>query len=65
MDELRMSLREQDRLEVMGRVKRGELTVVQASGLLALSLRQTRRVWKSFKADGAKAMQRGQEPNRA
>ena len=56
MDELRMSLRERDRMEVMGRVKRGELTVVAASGLLGLSLRQTRRVWKRFKADGAKGL---------
>lgn len=62
-----MSLRERDRLEVMGRVKRGELTVVQASGLLALSLRQTRRVWKSFKADGANGLVhrlRGRASNR-
>lgn len=54
-----MSVKERDRLDVMGRVKRGELTVVAASGLLGLSLRQARRVWKSFKAGGAKGLVHG------
>ena len=48
-----MSLRERDRLEIMGRVKRGELTVAEASGLLGLSLRQGKRVWKRFRFEGA------------
>jgi hypothetical protein len=43
----------------MGRVKRGGLTVVEASGLLGLSLRQARRVWKRFKADGAQGLVHG------
>jgi hypothetical protein len=52
MDELRMSLRERIRLETLGRVKRGELTVVAAAGLMKLSLRQARRVWKRFCQQG-------------
>ena len=54
-----MSMDERDRLEVLGRVKRGELTVVAASGLLGLSLRQARRVWKRFRAEGAKGLVHG------
>jgi hypothetical protein len=59
MDELRMSYKERGRLDVMCRVNRGELTVVEAAGLLELSLRQSRRVWKSFKANGAKGLVHG------
>jgi transposase len=50
--ELRMSVTERVRLDAMGRVKRGELTVVEAAGLMGLSLRQARRVWKRFRAEG-------------
>lgn len=46
-----MSAKERIRLEAFGRVKRGELTVVAASALCGLSLRQGRRVWKRFKAE--------------
>ena len=62
-----MSMDERDRLEVLGRVKRGELTVVAAAGLLGLSLRQARRVWKRFKADGSQGLVhrlRGRSSNR-
>jgi len=52
MGELRMSLKERVRLEAFGRVKRGELSVVDAAELVGLSLRQARRVWKRFKAGG-------------
>jgi len=38
-------------LDAMRRVGRGELTVVAAAEVIGLSLRQTRRVWKRFKAD--------------
>lgn len=47
-----MSARERFRLEAFARVKRGELTVVQAAELVGLSLRQARRVWKRFKKKG-------------
>ena len=50
---LLMSARERDRADVMGRVKRKELSVVEAAGLLGLSVRQARRVWKRFGANGA------------
>lgn len=51
MDELRMSLKERTRLEAFGRVRRGELTVVEAAALCGLSLRQGRRVWKRFQSE--------------
>lgn len=54
-----MSLRERDRLDVMARVKRSELTVVEASVMLGLSLRQARRVWKCFGAQGAAGLVHG------
>ena len=47
-----MSVAERVRLDAMGRVKRKELTVVAAAALMGLSLRQARRVWKRFRADG-------------
>src|ERR1019366_7021873 len=56
MEELRMSGKERIRLEAMGRVKRGELSVVESAELMGLSLRQSRRVWKRFKALGDKGL---------
>lgn len=47
-----MSAKERIRLEALGRVKRKELTVVQASELMGLSVRQGRRAWKRFKGHG-------------
>lgn len=43
-----MSRKERVRLEVFGRVKRGELTVVKAAAWLGLSERQARRIYKRF-----------------
>ena len=40
-----MSRRERERLTVMAGVRRKELSLVQAGGLLGLSYRQTKRVW--------------------
>src|SRR5450759_272750 len=59
MGELRMSLKERDRLDVMARVKRGELTVLEASGLLGLSERQSWRIWKCFGVQGAAGLVHG------
>jgi hypothetical protein len=48
-----MSGKEQDQLAVLSRVQRGELSVAAAAREVGLSLRQMRRVWKRFQADGA------------
>jgi transposase len=47
-----MSSVERKRLEAFSRVKAGELTLVEASGLLQLGYRQTRRVWQRYKLTG-------------
>jgi hypothetical protein len=52
MGELRMSVKERIWLDGLGRVKRGELTLVAASELMGLSVRQARRVWKRFREVG-------------
>ncbi len=49
-----MSGRECDRRDVLRRVQRKELTVVAAAEGLGLSLRQARRLWKRFGAQGAR-----------
>lgn len=47
-----MSKRERDRLGVLAGVQRQELTLVQASGVLGLSYRQTKRVWRRYQQEG-------------
>jgi transposase len=47
-----MSMKERVRLEAFSRVKRGEMSVVKASKLLGMSLRQGRRIWRRYKLDG-------------
>ena len=47
-----MSVKERIGLDAMGRVRRKELTVVAAAELMGLSVRQARRLWKRFKAEG-------------
>jgi transposase len=49
---LRMSQKERVRLEVLGRVKRGEVSVGQAAGLLRVSVRQARRIWRRYQSEG-------------
>ena len=53
MEELRMSAKERVRLDAMHRIERDEMTVVAAAGLMELSVRQARRLWKRFKSQGA------------
>ncbi len=47
-----MSAKERIRLDAMQRVRRGEMTVVAASELMEVSLRQGRRLWKRFVSQG-------------
>lgn len=63
-----MSTREMRRVEVMGRVQRGELKLVEAAELLELSYRQVKRLNKRYQAGGAKALVHhsvGRSSNRA
>ena len=52
MGELRLSRKERVRLELLGRVKRAEITVARAAELAGVSLRQMRRLWKRYGAGG-------------
>jgi hypothetical protein len=67
MDELRMSGKERNRLETLGRVKRKELKIPEAAGLMRISVRQARRIWKRFVDEAAGGLVhrlRGRESNR-
>jgi len=54
-----LSARELSRVEVMGRVKAGNLRLREAAELLQLSYRQAKRVWARYRGGGAKALQHG------
>ncbi len=49
---LLMSKKERVRLEVVSRVRRGEISVGKAAELMGLSVRQAKRVWRRYKAEG-------------
>jgi len=54
-----MSRRELERVEVMGRVKNGDLQLRDAAAMLGLSYRQTKRVWRRYREGGAEALKHG------
>ena len=63
-----MSVRELQRVEVMARLAKGDLALVDAATMLGLSYRQTKRVWRRYRRKGAAALQHGstgQRSNRA
>lgn len=62
-----MSVKEQERLEVYGRVKRGELKLTEAAELVKLSYRQVRRSYQRWEAEGNRGLVhqgRGRPSNR-
>ena len=63
-----MSTRELRRAEVLGRVKSKTLRLTDAAKILVLSYRQTKRLWKRYRGEGAKGLQHrsaGRGSNRA
>jgi len=63
-----MSTRELRRAEVLGRVKSHTLRLTDAAKMLELSYRQTKRLWKRYRGEGAKGLQHrsaGRGSNRA
>lgn len=63
-----MSKRELGRVEVLARVKSGELRLVDAAVLLRRSYRQTKRLWKRYREEGAAGLKHrsaGRRSNRA
>ena len=51
-----MSERELRRVEVLGRVKAGELKLGSVAELLGVSYRQGKRLWKRYREEGAKGL---------
>jgi|GEM_PF-1184668 len=67
METLCMSGKERARLEVFGRVKAGDITLVKASEILGMSYRQVKRSWARYQALGAVGLVhrlRGRSSNR-
>ena len=54
-----MSRRELERVEVMGRVKRGDLSLKDAAAVLGVSYRQTKRLWRRYRERGAEGLKHG------
>lgn len=52
MGELRMSMKERKRLELLSRVKAGSLRLVKAAELAHVSYRHIKRLWKRYKDQG-------------
>src|ERR1035438_2988660 len=52
METLTMSWKERKRLTIMVGVKEQELTLVQASELMGVCYRQSKRIWRRYQADG-------------
>ena len=60
-----MSVRELQRVEVMARVAKGDLAIVDAATVLGLSYRQTKRVWRKYRRKGATGLQHGSAGRRS
>jgi Helix-turn-helix domain len=63
-----MSKGELSRVEVLARVKSGQLRVVDAAVLMRVSYRQAKRLWKRYRAEGAVGLKHrsaGRRSNRA
>ena len=60
-----MSQRGLRRMEVLSRVKAGELKLGDAAELLRVGYRQGERVWKRYRARGAEGLQHGSAGRRS
>jgi transposase len=56
MEILKMSQKERVRLSVMKQVQEDELKLVEASEVLGLSYRQTKRIWGRYQAQGDRGL---------
>ena len=54
-----MSARELERVEVMGRVAKEELKLMDAAAMLQLSYRQVKRLWRRYRQKGSQGLQHG------
>src|SRR3989442_15757430 len=60
-----MSKRELGRVEVLARVRSGELRVVDAAALLRGSYRQAKRLWRRYGEEGAAGLKHGSAGRRS
>ena len=68
MGRTEMSRRELGRVEVLARVRSRELRVVDAAALMRVGYRQTKRLWKRYREEGAAGLKHrsaGRRSNRA
>ena len=54
-----MSRSELERVEVMGRVAKEKLKLIDAAAMLQLSYRQVKRVWRRYQEKGSQGLQHG------
>ena len=54
-----MSRGELERVEVMGRVAKEKLKLIDAAAMLQLSYRQVKRLWRRYQEKGSKGLQHG------
>jgi transposase len=59
MGKLRLSGKERRRLEVLSKVKRGEIRLTKAAELLGVCYRQMLRIWKRYEAAGSAGLKHG------
>lgn len=60
-----MSSHELERVEVMGRVSRGELKLKDAAVMLELSYRQAKRLWRQYQGVGSQGLKHGNAGRRS
>lgn len=68
MGDIVMSKKERQRLEVMSRIRKHELTLVKAQEWLRISYRQTKRIWRRYRTQGDQGLvhlSRGQPSGRS
>ena len=53
MGKLRLSGKERRRLEVLTKVKRGDIRLTKAAELLSVSYRQVLRIWERYEREGS------------
>lgn len=54
--EPKMTLKEVDRLEIIRRYERKEISLIKASEEIGLSYKQTKRIWKAYQKKGPKGL---------
>ena len=59
MGQLRLSVAERERAEVLLKVSKSSLSLAKAAELLGVSYRQVLRLWKRFQLDGASGLKHG------